>query len=70
MALVSEGPQQVQLAGRTWTFAPGEALITETSAKYGAEAFLALAAPAGWRGAARWSDPDHDLSLHLLVQAD
>ena len=70
MALVSEGPQQVQLAGRTWTFAAGEALITETSAKYGAEAFLALAAPAGWRGAARWSDPDHDLCLHLLEQAD
>ncbi len=70
MALVSEGAQSVQLAGRHWTFADGEALITETSAKYTAEAFLALAAPAGWQGAARWSDPDHDLGLHLLVQAD
>ena len=70
MALVSEGAQTVQLAGQNWTFADGEALITETRAKYPAEAFLALAAPAGWRGAARWSDPDHDLSLHLLVQAD
>jgi len=70
MALVSEGRQRVQLAGQSWTFASGEALITETSAKYTAEAFLALAAPAGWHGAARWSDPDHDLCLHLLVQAD
>jgi len=70
MALVSEGRQQVQLAGQNWTFADGEALITETSAKYTAEAFLGLAAPAGWRGAACWSDPDHDLGLHLLVQAD
>ena len=70
MALVSEGPQRVRLAGQTWSFARGEPLVTETSAKYSAEAFLALAAPAGWRGAARWSDPDHDLSLHLLVQAD
>jgi dimethylhistidine N-methyltransferase len=70
MALVSDGPQRVQLAGQSWTFASGEALITETSAKYTAEAFLALAAPAGWQGAARWSDPDHDLCLHLLVQAD
>ena len=70
MALVSDGPQRVQLAGQSWSFASGEALITETSAKYGAEAFLALATPAGWRGAARWSDPDHDLCLHLLVQAD
>lgn len=70
MALVSEGPQRVRLAGQTWSFARGEPLVTETSAKYTAEAFLALAAPAGWCGAARWSDPDHDLSLHLLVQAD
>jgi dimethylhistidine N-methyltransferase len=70
MALVSEGPQRVQLAGQTWTFASGEPLITETSAKYTAKAFLALAAQAGWQGAARWSDPDHDLGLHLLVQAD
>ena len=34
------------------------------------EAFLALAAAAGWRGAQRWSDPAGDLCLHLLVQAD
>ena len=70
MALVSEGPQSVRLAGHTWTFADDEALITETSAKYSADAFLALAAPAGWHGAARWSDPNDDLCLHLLVQSD
>ena len=70
MALVSEGAQLVRLAGQNWRFADGEALITETSAKYPAEAFLALAAPAGWHGAARWCDPDHDLCLHLLVQSD
>ena len=70
MALVSERSQQVELAGRQWTFAAGEALITETSAKYSPEAFLKLAAAAGWRGEQRWSDPAGDLSLHLLVQAD
>ena len=70
MALVSLRPQQVQLAGRRWSFAEGEALITETSAKYSPEAFLALAAAAGWRAARRWSDPANDLSLHLLVQAN
>ena len=70
MALVSERAQTVAAAGRRWTFAAGEALITETSAKYAPEAFLALAAAAGWRGAQRWSDPAGDLSLHLLVQAD
>lgn len=70
MALVSERAQVVHLAGRAWPFAAAEPLITETSAKYTPEAFLALAATAGWRGAQRWSDPAGDLSLHLLVQAD
>jgi dimethylhistidine N-methyltransferase len=70
MALVSERAQTVQAAGRRWSFAAGEPLITETSAKYDPEAFLTLAAAAGWRGAQRWSDPAGDLSLHLLVQAD
>jgi dimethylhistidine N-methyltransferase len=70
MALVSERQQQVNVAGQHWCFAEGEALITETSAKYSPEAFLALAAAAGWRGQGRWSDAANDLSLHLLVQAD
>ena len=70
MALLSQRAHQVELAGQMWDFAEGEALITETSAKYSPEAFLALAASAGWRGAERWSDPAGDLSLHLLVQAD
>jgi L-histidine N-alpha-methyltransferase len=70
MALVSRQAQTVQLAGETWSFAAGEPLITEYSVKYTPEAFLALAASAGWRGAGRWSDPAGDLSLHLLVTAD
>ena len=70
MALVSQCSQTVQAAGRAWHFEAGEPLITETSAKYSPEAFLDLAAAAGWRGSRRWSDPAGDLSLHLLVQAD
>jgi dimethylhistidine N-methyltransferase len=70
MALVSERAQTVQAAGQCWRFAAGEPLITETSAKYSPEAFLALAAAAGWRGSQRWCDPAGDLCLHLLVQAD
>ena len=70
MALVSQRDLDVQLAGRCWPFAAGEALITEYSYKYAPEAFLALAASAGWRGAGRWSDPEGDFALHLLVQAD
>jgi len=70
MALVSRQAQTVQLAGQAWSFAAGEPLITEYSVKYAPEAFLSLAAGAGWRGAGRWSDPAGDLSLHLLVTAD
>jgi dimethylhistidine N-methyltransferase len=70
MALVSQRAQQVELAGQRWAFEAGEALITETSAKYSPAAFLELAGSAGWQGAERWSDPAGDLSLHLLVQAD
>ena len=70
MALVSRRAQEVSVAGRRWSFATGESLITETSAKYSPEAFLELAAAAGWRPQGRWSDAADDLSLHLLVQAD
>ena len=70
MALVSRRAQEVSVAGQCWNFATGEPLITETSAKYSPEAFLKLAAAAGWLPQARWSDAADDLSLHLLVQAD
>ena len=66
MALVSQTEQVVELAGEHWRFAAGEPLITEYSVKYAPEAFLELAARAGWRGVGRWSDPAQDLSLHLL----
>ncbi|MDA1157830.1 MAG: L-histidine N(alpha)-methyltransferase [Vulcanococcus sp.] len=70
MALISQREQTVQACGRSWHFAAGEALVTETSHKYSPEAFLDLAARAGWSSEARWSDPRGDLSLHLLKQAD
>jgi dimethylhistidine N-methyltransferase len=70
MGLVSRSEQEVQLAGRTWHFAPGEPLITEYSVKYTPAAFLALARRGGWLPLERWSDPAGDLSLHLLRQAD
>lgn len=70
MALVSRRGLEVHLAGRPWPFAAGEPLITEYSHKYTPEAFLDLAAAAGWQGAGRWSDPGGDVCLHLLVQAD
>ena len=70
MALVSRHAQIVSVAGRRWTFAAGEPLITEYSVKYTPEAFQVLAAEAGWRTIRRWCDGDDDLSLHLLAQAN
>ena len=66
MALVSQRQQRVTVAGQDWSFAAGEALITEHSYKYAPAAFRALAAAAGWRAVGRWSDPDDQFSLHLL----
>jgi uncharacterized SAM-dependent methyltransferase len=70
MALVSRREQTVELAGRSWSFAAGEPLITEYSVKYTPASFLELAQRAGWRPLERWSDAADDLSLHLLAQAD
>jgi len=70
MALVSRCDQTIRLAGQQWTFQTGEALITEHSVKYAPAAAAELAAQAGWRIQQRWHDPDHQLSLHLLLPAD
>ena len=67
MELVSLRPQTVTLAGTTWTFAAGEALVSEHSVKYTPAAFTALAERAGWRATAAFSDPRGDLSLRVLV---
>jgi dimethylhistidine N-methyltransferase len=70
MALVSRREQEVKLAGQRWPFQAGEALITEYSVKYNPAAFQELARSAGWQPLRRWSDPQDDLSLYLLAQAD
>jgi dimethylhistidine N-methyltransferase len=70
MALVSERPQTVSLAGQTYAFAADEPLITEYSVKYAPERFLELAKATGWNPVGRWSDPADDLSLHLLERAN
>ena len=70
MALVSRCDQTVQLAEQSWSFAEGEALITEHSVKYSPEAAAELASRAGWRIRQRWHDPDDTLSLHWLEPAD
>jgi dimethylhistidine N-methyltransferase len=70
MALISRRSHTVRLAGRSWRFEAGEPLITEYSHKYSPQAFADLAAAAGWQPAGRWSDPQEEVSLHLLLQAD
>ncbi|MBM5803588.1 MAG: L-histidine N(alpha)-methyltransferase [Cyanobacteria bacterium K_DeepCast_35m_m2_155] len=70
MALISRCDQVVNLAGAPWRFAKDEPLITEYSVKYSPGAFAQLAAAAGWSLQRSWSDPQGDLSLHLLRQAD
>jgi len=70
MALVSRCDQTVQLAEQSWSFAEGEALITEHSVKYSPDAAAELASRAGWRIRQRWHDPDDTLSLHWLEPAD
>ncbi|MFZ0407630.1 MAG: L-histidine N(alpha)-methyltransferase [Cyanobium sp.] len=70
MALISREAQTVTLAGRPWTFAADEPLITEYSVKYTPSAFRQLAQRAGWRSLQRWSDGADDLSLHLLEPVD
>ena len=70
MALVSDSPQTITLAGQLWQFEPDEAWITEHSVKYSPAAAEELAKQAGWRIQQRWHDDNDQVSLHLLLPAD
>ena len=69
MRLVSTCAQTVQLAGRSFSFAAGEVLVTEYSHKYSLEAFGALAAANGFTVVRVWTDPDRLFSVQLLDAA-
>jgi len=66
MYLVSLKRQSVHVAGRRFDFAAGEPVHTEDSHKYTIEAFRELAAHAGFRPRAVWTDPERLFSLHWL----
>ena len=70
MALVSDSPQTITLAGQLWQFEADEAWITEHSVKYSPAAAEELAKQAGWRIQQRWHDDNDQVSLHLLLPAD
>lgn len=57
MHLVAERAQTVRVAGRAFSFPAGQSIHTENSYKYTPDGLAALAAPAGLRRAARWTDP-------------
>ena len=66
MYLMSLKRQVVSLNGQSIPFAPGEAIHTEDSHKYSVEGFRELAAEAGFRPRAVWTDSDRLFSIHWL----
>ncbi|HTT78784.1 MAG TPA: L-histidine N(alpha)-methyltransferase [Stellaceae bacterium] len=66
--LESRAAQSATIAGRRFDFAAGERIHTENSYKYSTAEFHALAARAGFRPVATWTDPDDLFSVHYLRQ--
>jgi dimethylhistidine N-methyltransferase len=57
MHLVSRRPQVVSVASRSFTFAQGETIHTETCRKFEVAGFAYAAQRCGWRVATIWTDP-------------
>jgi L-histidine N-alpha-methyltransferase len=68
-SLVSQHAQSVQVAGRTFHFAPAEAMQVEYSYKYTEAGFAALAARAGLKVSHGWNDARDWFGLRLLQPA-
>ncbi len=66
MHLISDIPQYVQVAGKTFFFDQGETLHTESSYKYTIESFIQLAAQAGFSCKQIWSDEKQWFSVYFL----
>jgi dimethylhistidine N-methyltransferase len=69
MHLVSRVDQVVQIEGQAFEFAAGEGIHTENSYKYTVKEFGALAARAGFRQQAVWTDDQKLFSVQLLQVA-
>jgi L-histidine Nalpha-methyltransferase len=67
--LVSLRTQQARVAGRSFRFGQGEAMLVEYSHKYSRGGFAALAAAAGLAVAEEWNDPKDWFGLRLLRPA-
>jgi dimethylhistidine N-methyltransferase len=67
MHLASRVAQRVRVCGHSFDFRRGETIHTENSYKYTIDSFHSLAAGAGWRAQAVWTDSDQYFSVHALV---
>ena len=67
MHLASNKRQKVRVAGETIDFRAGETIHTESSYKYSADSFNALARGSGWTPVASWSDPSRYFCVHALA---
>ncbi|MEQ3624226.1 MAG: L-histidine N(alpha)-methyltransferase [Celeribacter sp.] len=66
MHLVSRTEQQVRVAGRQVSFAPGETIHTENSRKYTAESLSDMAQAAGWQVAELLTDARDYFAVAVL----
>lgn len=69
MHLESVRPQTATVGGHRFRFDRGETIHTEISCKYTVPEFRSLAAAAGWRAHAAWTDDAHLFSIHALTYA-
>lgn len=69
MHLISRREQSVTLGEHSFSFAPGEHILTEYSHKYSLDAFAGLAEANGFRVDDVWIDPDRLFSVQYLVVA-
>lgn len=67
MHIVSRTAQTVRIGDRAYDFAEGESIHTENSHKFTLLQLRELAARAGWRTAASWTDDRQLFSVHLLA---
>ncbi|UTW06871.1 L-histidine N(alpha)-methyltransferase [Pseudomonas benzenivorans] len=66
MHLLSPEAQEVRIEDEHFAFAAGESLHTENSYKYSLDGFVALAAQAGFKAMAVWTDRRQLFSVHYL----
>ncbi|MBK1650042.1 L-histidine N(alpha)-methyltransferase [Rhabdochromatium marinum] len=64
MHLISNAPQQVQVAGEAFSFSEGESIHTECSYKYSIPDFQSLARRAGFTPVQVWTDAESLFSVH------